>query len=449
MSKKSKKILCPECKNSQIWKDGIRHTRNGEVQRYICRSCGFRFSESTTNRQVKVNIAGQILEEPNSGKNFPEADILQRDLSLQPIVQNLPFQGGEDVGSHHRSKVTIVEKGLNRFRDYNSDCQVCASRKGVKNLVEVKSRIEKRAAGATKPDEADVKGKIVEFAFKLKKDGYKETTIESYITVLKTLARKGTNLFDPESVKETIANQPLSETTKRNYVNTYDAFAKIMGFYWKKPNYKPNERIPFIPLESEIDQLIYSSGQKLSVVLRIAKETAMRIGEIVRLRWIDVDPKNNVIVINNPEKGSKAGIYNVSRELMSMIMSLPKTSERIFPTSVKPLVSRFGQTRKRLARKYNNPRLLRITFHTLRHWKATMEYHKTKDILHVKELLRHRRIENTMIYINLEKLLFKSENSEEFHVKVAKNIDEACELVKVGFEYVTEYSNGKIFRKRK
>ncbi|MCK4433990.1 site-specific integrase, partial [Candidatus Bathyarchaeota archaeon] len=78
-----------------------------------------------------------------------------------------------------------------------------------------------------------------------------------------------------------------------------------------------------------------------------------------------------------------------------------------------------------------------------------MEYHKTKDILHVKELLRHRRIENTMIYINLEKLLFKSEKGEGFHVRVAKNIGEACELVKVGFEYVTEYQGGKIFRKRK
>jgi integrase len=257
------------------------------------------------------------------------------------------------------------------------------------------------------------------------------------------------NLLDPESVKETIANQPLTETTKRNYTNTYDAFAKIMGIHWKKPNYKPNTVMPFIPLESEIDQVIYGTGKKLSAALRIAKETAMRIGEIVRLRWTDVDHRNKVIVINKPEKGSKAGIYKVSNELMSMIMSLPKTSEKIFPTSVKSLVSRFCVTRKRLARKYNNPRLLRITFHTLRHWKATLEYHKTKDILHVKELLRHRNIENTMIYINLEKLLFKTENDEEFHARVAKNIEEACELVKSGFEYVTEYKEGKIFRKRK
>jgi len=343
----------------------------------------------------------------------------------------------------------VLTKKIKRHAALPNPRQVCAAlTEGTKNLTEVETR-QKRAAGATKPDQADIKGKIVEFAFKLKKEGYKRNTIESYSTILKALARKGANLLDPESVKETIANQSITDTTKHNYVNTYDAFAKIMGYYWKKPKYKPNERIPFIPTESEIDQIIYGTGKKLSAALRIAKETAMRIGEIVRLRWIDVNPKNNLIVINNPEKGSKAGIYKVSNELMSMIMSLPKTSERIFPTSVKPLVSRFCQTRKRLARKYNNPRLLRITFHTLRHWKATTEYHKTKDILHVKELLRHRNIENTMIYITLEKQLFKSQSNENFHVKVAKNIEEACDLVKVGFEYVTEYQDGKIFRKRK
>jgi len=35
--------------------------------------------------------------------------------------------------------------------------------------------------------------------------------------------------------------------------------------------------------------------------------------------------------------------------------------------------------------KLKNPRLQRITFHTFRHFKATVEYDKPKDILHVME----------------------------------------------------------------
>jgi len=38
---------------------------------------------------------------------------------------------------------------------------------------------------------------------------------------------------------------------------------------------------------------------------------------------------------------------------------------------------------------------------------------------------------------------------DEFHVKVAHNMDEACKLLEVGFEYVTDMDEAKLFRKRK
>ena len=109
----------------------------------------------------------------------------------------------------------------------------------------------------------------------------------------------------------------------------------------------------------------------------------------------------------------------------------------------------FLKGRKRIAKRLGNPRLLRIHFHTLRHWKATTEYHKTKDILHVKNMLGHVSLDNTLIYINLEQAVFGESNNQEFHVKVAHNLEEACELVKVGFNYVCEMEDAKLFRKRK
>ena len=78
-----------------------------------------------------------------------------------------------------------------------------------------------------------------------------------------------------------------------------------------------------------------------------------------------------------------------------------------------------------------------------------MEYHKTKDILHVKQLLRHRRIENTMQYIDIENALFNSGSNDQFTVKVAETVEEVCELVEASFEYVTDIDQKKIFRKRK
>ena len=56
-----------------------------------------------------------------------------------------------------------------------------------------------------------------------------------------------------------------------------------------------------------------------------------------------------------------------------------------------------------------------------------------------------------MIYIQYEKALFGTPVDDEFIVKVATNVQEACKMIEVGFEYVTGAYNhdGKIFRKRK
>jgi hypothetical protein len=38
---------------------------------------------------------------------------------------------------------------------------------------------------------------------------------------------------------------------------------------------------------------------------------------------------------------------------------------------------------------------------------------------------------------------------DEYHVKVAKTVNEACELAKAGFDYFTTMDDAQIFRKRK
>ena len=77
-----------------------------------------------------------------------------------------------------------------------------------------------------------------------------------------------------------------------------------------------------------------------------------------------------------------------------------------------------------------------------------MEYHKTKDIIHVKELLGHKKIDNTMIYITIEKTLFQTSNGE-FYCKTASSVEEASKLIGAGFDYVTTFNGAMLFRKRK
>jgi len=67
-----------------------------------------------------------------------------------------------------------------------------------------------------------------------------------------------------------------------------------------------------------------------------------------------------------------------------------------------------------------------------------MEYHKRPDMDHVRRLLGHKSILNTQMYVNMEKAFF-GESSEEYTVKIASDVEEACKLLEVGFEYVTEF----------
>ncbi|MDW8022862.1 MAG: site-specific integrase, partial [Nitrososphaerota archaeon] len=172
---------------------------------------------------------------------------------------------------------------------------------------------------------------------------------------------------------------------------------------WERPSYKPARKLPFIPHEREIDDLIAGCNNKsVATFLQIAKETGARAGEIFNLKWIDVDFEAKTLRIT-PEKGSNPRIFRISNKLIGMLQRLPRTSERIFGNyrRLKDLSRTFERHRKRIAYNLGNPRLLRISFHTLRHWKATIEYHRTKDILHVMQMLGHRNIKNTLVYTQI------------------------------------------------
>lgn len=77
-----------------------------------------------------------------------------------------------------------------------------------------------------------------------------------------------------------------------------------------------------------------------------------------------------------------------------------------------------------------------------------MLYHQTKDILYVKEVPRHKKIENTLLYVQLAEVVFK-EISDKFTVKVVNSPDEITTLLEVGFEYVLSKDDLLFFRKRR
>lgn len=387
------KEKCPECGSDLLYKDGLRHLANGEsVQRYVCRKCGYRFSHGMDHQN----------------------------------------------GSHDNHEVLISSYNQTATR------QVSALIKGAKNLAKVETR-EERAAGATKTDSETIKGLMAQYMAWLEKEGYYEGS--RYPGLIRQLIKSGANLLNPESIKTAISKQQRwKDGTKILAVYAYDIMAKhILRIEWTRPKYVQEEILPFIPEESELDQLVAAcKSRRMASYLQTLKETFADPSEALRLRWIDFSDKDSVIIINKPVKRHSPRQLKISSKLVAMLNGLPKTSECIFPTTYRAVCKSFMRIRRRVAHNTSNPRIQSIKLNTFRHWGATMTYHYTKNILLVQKLLGHKNIKNTLKYTQL--VQFKD---DEFDVATATNIEEAKELLAAGFDYITEKNAIMLFRRPK
>ncbi|MEM3618635.1 MAG: tyrosine-type recombinase/integrase [Candidatus Bathyarchaeia archaeon] len=401
---KQSQLKCPQCGSTSLYKDGLRYLSDGSsAQRWLCRNCGYRFTDP--NHKAK------------SGWKIPPSSLNSRSSLLYSC------QGNNDP-----------------------DWREPTARKAALTLATVENNTKSGQAGAVATNQMDAHGKIIELLWWMKRQNYAESTIVTRVRVLKVLVKRGADLFDPESIKHVIAQQKWSEGRKANAIKAYTTFLKMVGGKWQPPICKDVRKIPFIPLEREIDDLIVGCNQYIATFLRVAKETGARAGEIYNLKWIDVDFERQTIRIT-AEKNSNPRIFKMSNMLIAMLQKLPKERDYIFHhyRTLNHLRRSFQRYRKRIAFKLGNPRILQITIHTLRHWKATMEYAKTKDILHTMQVLGHKNIKNTLVYTQLAQNL----GEEEYVCRVAKTPSAVQELIEAGFEYVCQKDDLTFFRKRK
>ena len=294
-----------------------------------------------------------------------------------------------------------------------------------------------------------IAAKIAEHAYWMKREGYRDSTIRAAVKALRSVGRR-CDLLNPDAFKDYMARAEYGENRRDHILDDARRFYAWLGVQFTKPLSRRVEKLPFIPLESEIDALISGIGPKLSSFMRLVKETGARAGEIWQLQWTDLDPNTSTVNVD-PEKGSRPRRPRISSSTLAAVMSLPRKYHYVFhrddsdpEVSYQHFYRNFAEQRARLADKLQNPRIRRISFKTLRHFKATMEYRKTRDILHVMEVLGHKNIRNTLVYTHLVNF-----EGDEYVCKVAKTVDEAKNLVEDGFDYVTEVDGMKLFRKRK
>jgi integrase len=196
-----------------------------------------------------------------------------------------------------------------------------------------------------------------------KNKGLAEETVRIWYNRLKKIS-ENTDLNEPENVKKYIAEATFAQGTKYNMVVVYNAYLQFIGKTWKRPKYHLEQKLPeFIPTEQEIDSLIAGCGKKTATILQTIKETGMRIGEVLRLKWIWLDTEWNVLTLNAPEKRGRPRVCKVSSKLVGMLQALPKKNQLIFGgVNPKHAQQCFKNSRRKLAKKLRIQGYQKFTF---------------------------------------------------------------------------------------
>jgi len=162
----------------------------------------------------------------------------------------------------------------------------------------------------------------------MRKEGYSETTIERYVRLLRRISDYG-DLRDPESVKIGLTQTHWADGTKEMACGAYALYAKQHGFTFAPPRYRRIEKLPFIPLDSEVEQLIGSMGLRYSAFLSLLKDTAARPLEAWNLKWSDIDYANSTVTIT-PLKHSNPRRLKLSSRTVNQLCQLHRDHAWIF-----------------------------------------------------------------------------------------------------------------------
>lgn len=169
----------------------------------------------------------------------------------------------------------------------------------------------------------EIENKLKEYHLNMKINGYADATINLSWSILEILIKRGADLTKPKTVKKVISEQNWSDNRRRNVINAYSQLLKYLGLTWKEPICNVTRKLPFIPTTEEVKDLIAGCSVPVATFLQLLFETAMRSGEAIKLKWIDVDFERRIISCNSPEKGSEARIFNkISGKLLSMLNAM-------------------------------------------------------------------------------------------------------------------------------
>ncbi len=159
-----------------------------------------------------------------------------------------------------------------------------------------------------------------------------------------------------------------------------------------------NKRLRYLEAEEIVKLLKHCKGHLKPIVI-IALNTGMRRGEILNLKWHDIDFKKGIIYLLHTKNNEKREIP-INDAVMAALIKVRKhpDSPYIFcGNDGKP----FHDTRTSFFTALKKSGIINFRFHDLRHTFASQLVMSGVDLNTVRELLGHKSLEMTLRYSHL------------------------------------------------
>jgi len=231
-------------------------------------------------------------------------------------------------------------------------------------------------------------------------------------------------LENPEHVKGFIGQKGCSPAFKESLVETYDLYCRANGIAWSKPFYERYDKMPKIPTEEKLNLIIANASRKFAVILSMMRDLGTRPIELTWLKVTDLDLWTGAVSITSAKHcvGRTLKLKFQTLVMLNAYVMRRKLNQNdvLFPISSGSISNAYRRVRNSLAEKLGDRSLKSIRLYDFRHFKASMEYHRTKDLLYVKRLLGHKDLRTTLRYTQLIEI-----EGDEFHSATAKTVQEA------------------------
>lgn len=167
--------------------------------------------------------------------------------------------------------------------------------------------------------------------------------------------------------------------------------------------------LPYVPTEEQVWHFISTIDDlKQKTMVAIMYSAGLRIGEVCRLRYEDIDRKNMRIHISHT-KGRNDRYAILSKMALDLLteywFAYDKPMNWLFPKQTKKDSDKPIDTFYLSRHIHNHEKELgweeKLTCHSFRHAFGTHLYEHGTDLLTIKALLGHRSLNSTTIYVHL------------------------------------------------